>query len=259
MRTNKFVESALGVKTSEALARRIDDLLPTLPEDLRRIGRKSSTEVPPVVGGRTVTGYVSTRAVDRDGEIVLPEGIELDEYRLNPVVLFGHNVDAPAGKCLWIKADEVGLVAKSQFPIRPKSYTGTEWLPDFVYSMIEADVLRGFSIGFLPLEAREPTEDELAQPGGDRLRRVITRALLVEFSIVSVPSNPLSLIDQIGKGWGWEHWGIKVIGKVKPKQSPKPKPEVKKLPPADPFKGWSMNPEDIADEVVKRLSKRWEI
>src|SRR6266545_5196287 len=130
--------------------------------------------------------------MDRDRDIVVPEGIELDDFRRNPIVLYGHNRDAPVGKCLWVKPDARGLVAKTLYTARPKNYVG-EWLPDFVYSMVAADVLRGKSITFIPTEVRDPEAAELAEFPDTQC--VITRAMLIEYSVVSVPCNPLALVE----------------------------------------------------------------
>ena len=40
---------------------------------------------------RSVIATISTLAVDRDGEVVLPEGMDNTHFKLNPVVTFGHN------------------------------------------------------------------------------------------------------------------------------------------------------------------------
>lgn len=253
----KLVESSLGVRTTEAVARRVDELLPTLPAELRSIRRKDATDGTQAVETttRTATGFVSTRAVDRDFEIVEPAGIDLDQYRANPVVLFGHDQDRPCGKSLWIKATGEGLIAKTFFQPRPASYEG-EWLPDFVFSMIAADVLRGFSIGFLPLDIREPTREELeAEP---RLQRVITRALLVEYSVVAVPSNPAALVSAVGKGLSLKGWNWTTVRKGSSTGSKrKPGPNYKNLKlPAPP--SFSFDPERIAEEAVKNILRKWE-
>ena len=44
---------------------------------------------------RSITQYVSTHSVDRDNDIVLAKGIDLKNYRKNPVVLFNHQRALP--------------------------------------------------------------------------------------------------------------------------------------------------------------------
>lgn len=243
----KTVESPLGIRTTEATARKLDRLLKTLPTD-HTFRRKSAT-VPAEVSAdqRTDVSAITTRAMDRDREIVLPDGVELEDYRQNPIVLFGHDHNRPCGKCLWIKATPDGLTAKTRYPDRPSKFAG-EWLPDFVFSMVQADVLRGKSIGFLPLEMREPDEDELkAYPD---CRNVISRCLLLEYSVVSVPSNPQALCEAVGKGIGWDHWGLKVVGKVK-----KAKPTLKKFD----YRQVIPDVNTVADAAFKNILRAWEV
>ena len=216
MKKTKVVECSLGCKTSEGMARRIDAVLPTIPNELRRLATKAATTTEVSGSERTDVSVITTSTPDRDREIVLASGIELDEYRANPIVLFSHNQDIPCGRCLWIKPTESGLTAKSHYPQRPAEYVG-EWNPDYVFSLILAEVLKGKSIGFLPLEIRDPEIEEL-QLYPD-LERVITRSLLVEYSVVSCPSNPRALIEAINKGiTTQERWGIETIGRVKEKK-----------------------------------------
>ena len=40
---------------------------------------------------RASVDYITTRAVDRDHEIILPEGGVLDHYRNHPIVLWAHD------------------------------------------------------------------------------------------------------------------------------------------------------------------------
>lgn len=215
----KLVTSDCGAVVSEDMARHLDSLKKDLPQEctFRRKGAigEGLTLDP---GSRTDVSTITNTAVDRDFEIVDPKGIDLSHYRLNPVVLYGHSSDRPCGKALWVKETPAGITAKSYYPARPDKHQG-EWLPDFVWGMIQADVLRGKSIGFLPLELREPTEEE-SQKGA---KLVISKSLLCEFSVVSVPSNPEALVQAISKGLKPETLGTtwKVLGKAKKKATPR--------------------------------------
>lgn len=256
-----MVECSIGLKVIEKTARMIDELVKDLPKtksyEFKRKGVVAETEVDAIT--RTDTSYITTRAVDRDGEIIDPDGIQLDEYRGNPIVLYGHDFDRPTGKCLWIKPSKDGLLAKSLYTERPEKYVG-EFLPDFVWAMVQADVLRGKSIGALPVECRDPTPEETAL--NPNLWNVITKCILLEYSVVSVPSNPTALIETIGKGIGWEHWGFKVIKEAPTPKIKEPKPVKKKPVNIDwtkELKSITLDPTRIADEAVKRILGRWEI
>lgn len=235
-----LVESSLGTKTTEGMARKIDELLPTIPSELRTVKKKFSSETK-AEGERSDISVITTSDPDRDQEIVVADGLLLDDYRANPVVLFSHDQCRPCGTCQWIKPKDQKLVARTLYPKRPAEYEG-EWLADYVHALVVADVLKGKSIGFLPLEIRDPDEEELAKY--PNLQRVITSGLLVEYSCVSVPANPKALVEAINKGLtSLERMGIPVIGKV-----------TRRKPKAKPF-----DPQEIADAVYKKLMSKWEV
>ena len=249
-----MVQCDLGIKTLESTARKVDQILKTLPKtDAYRFRHKSSlnpvTEIETV--NRTEISTITTSVMDRDRDIVLANGIELSDFQLNPIVLYSHERTRPVGRALWIKAEGDGLKAKTEYTTRPKKYEG-EWFPDFVFSMIQADVLRGKSIGFLPLEIREPEIDEIELYPD--VQCVIVKSLLLEFSVVSVPSNPFALLEEIGKGIGLDHWQFKVL---KTPQPVKPKPELKvKITKIEPRRA---NPEKIANLAWQKFEERWSI
>jgi HK97 family phage prohead protease len=149
---------------------------------------------------RTVVARISTTAVDRDGDVVLPSGLKLQEYRKNPVVLLNHdNGSLPIGKALSVQRDRDTVVAKVQFAERPAEHPeGAEWVPDTILSLFKQKVLRAFSVGFMPLDMRDANEKD-RKKFGDHVRRVITDWNLLEFSVVPVPANQDALAVQVAK------------------------------------------------------------
>jgi len=132
-----------------------------------------------------IVSYITTKTKDRDNEIVDPEGAILDDYRKNPVVLWGHNYTArelPLGKNLWIKKDNKGLIAKTQYYLKD----------DFakrVYEYRKDGFPLAESIGFIPLDW-EDFDNEKDVKANDGARRKYNKWLLLEYSDVVVPSNP---------------------------------------------------------------------
>lgn len=247
----KTVESSLGVHVPEQVARHIDGVLKTLPRDsryeYRRKGSIASTIE--VVGERTDVSKITTNVMDRDFEIVVPEGIDRSQYDLNRIVLFGHDQNKPVGKALWVRHEGNGLSAKTVYTKRPKDYVG-EWLPDFAWAMVQAEVLKGRSIGFLPLEVTDSTEEERAVNPG--LKQVIRKSLLLEFSLVSVPSNPLALVDAIGKGLAMSHWKMEFTGtNVKRKRAERQMVEA--------LERIRLDPNRVTELAIKSLLEKWEV
>ena len=89
----------------------------------------------------SIISYISTKNPDYIGDTVDPKGLELKRLPngqpKKPVVLWNHNDNIPAvGKCLWIKEDGEGLLAKTQFANtelgRDLEYLyGNEFITDF--------------------------------------------------------------------------------------------------------------------------------
>jgi len=143
---------------------------------------------------RTVTATITTSAVDRDGEVVLPSGINLDNYLKNPVVLWAHNSsETPIGKALWLKANTKRIAAKVQFPP-----VGVSQKADEVYELFKLGFLNAFSIGFIPTKSERPTSEEVrSRPAWAEASRIFHESELLEFSAVPVPANPQALATEV--------------------------------------------------------------
>ncbi len=141
---------------------------------------------------RAVVGTITTNRVDRDGEVVDPAGAVLDDYRKNPVVMYGHDYHSlPIGKNIWVKAtkDGHGLVAKTEYANHAQA--------DEIYQYRKDGFPLGQSIGFAPIE----WEDHKKGAMEDGRRRTYTKWALLEYSDVPIPANPDALQLAISKGW----------------------------------------------------------
>lgn len=180
-----------------------------------------------IEGERAAIGYASTRGLDRDHEIMVPEGAILDPFRLNPVVMWAHNyAEPPTGKITAMDIDDQGLKVKRVYADTAR---GNE-----VWNLIKADVLRAMSIGFIPTEWVEAdgagwdvTVQQLCKQWGvdpeafAECERIYTKWVLLEVSDVPVPSNPMALTESVAKGLSPDM--RKAIGQ---KEQPEEKPAV---------------------------------
>jgi hypothetical protein len=204
----------LGFPMTDRVARALDAVLGALPKSPEHAYRhlvvtKAPTELSP--GERSDVSWVSTECVDRTGEVVRAQGMDDAQFQLNPVVTLGHNYDLPpVGRSLWRRrvrdgappAGTVGVKAKTHYPPRPAGWpAGEPWLPDNVFALVQAGLLQGKSIGFLPLEAHVPDPAEAEANGwGDGVRLVIDRWLLLEYACVTLPANQEALVEAVSKG-----------------------------------------------------------
>lgn len=197
-----IVEGAFGLRMPETSARYLDDLLKTLPQEQRTLKRKtglvSSSEFMP--GEKADVSWITTDDIDREGEVILPDGLDLVQYQSNPVVLWNHEGSAPIGKAQWIKRAGNGIKAKTVYATRPETHVG-EWLPDTIFALVQQEVLKGRSIGFIPVEMVAPSlEHTKARPEWAKANCLITKSVLFEYSVVSVPCNGAALQEAVSKG-----------------------------------------------------------
>lgn len=145
---------------------------------------------------RTVPFICSTPTVDRYGDVIKQDGWNLDFYKRNPVVLYGHDSHGlPIGK-----AQEVGYVKGNLYALMEFATAQQFPFADTVFQLIAGGFLNAVSVGFIPLEWEfirgEADPDNGYQP---IIGREYTKCELLENSVVTVPANPEALV--IGRGY----------------------------------------------------------
>lgn len=117
----------------------------------------------------------STDTVDRHGERILVSAWKLDNYKKNPIILFGHDawsLENAIGKAVAIEIQENKLVIDVVF-------SQANDRAQKVKAMVEEGILNMVSVGFIPKKIE--TIDGIP---------TITEAELLEVSIVQIPANP---------------------------------------------------------------------
>jgi len=159
-------------------------------------------------GERAAVRYVNTADVDRDNEIVVPDGLQTKDFLKSPSVLYAHNYRGlPIGRDIWLKLIKgKGWLAKT---IYAKHELATD-----VYNLVKDKFLNTNSIGFIPLESVKPdnkkwdkVKAKLTSEYGikekliDKVSRIYTNSILLEHSDVPIPSNINALNIAVGKGF----------------------------------------------------------
>lgn len=127
----------------------------------------------------------STEKSDSHGDTIQADGWQLDSFKSNPVLLFGHDQRAlPVGVVtnVFIKNNE--LIADVDFTEAAK-------IDDFaakVAAFVKAGILKAVSVGFQALEY-EPRYENNEFMGFN-----FTKQVLKEISIVPVPANDEALL-----------------------------------------------------------------
>jgi HK97 family phage prohead protease len=118
---------------------------------------------------------VSTNAIDAHGERIDIDGIDIKDYKKNPVVLWGHDgFNLPIAKATKIWKESGKLMARAKFYLKD----------DFarkVYEYIVDGYLNAVSIGGM---VKDWGEDGIT----------IKSLLMKEFSVVSIPANQEALV-----------------------------------------------------------------
>jgi HK97 family phage prohead protease len=146
-----------------------------MPQPIYKQARRANDE--------SHTFILSDETRDRYGDIVMASGWQLAAFRKNPVALYAHDSAAlPIGRWRDVQVDGKKLVGTLEL-----AETGTPAATptvEAIRSLLDQKILKSVSVGFLPLEA-EPLDKENPWDG---LR--VTKAELVECSLVPVPANP---------------------------------------------------------------------
>lgn len=142
---------------------------------------------------RKATFVISTDEIDRTGEVV-EQSWDLENYKKNPIVLFGHDASKPGyvlGKATEIVADKDGdkniTLGTVQF-----AEEGTSEDADTVWKLVKQGILRTVSVGFIPHTFKKLADDDDTD--------VLADNELLEFSIVPIPANPSAVALALGDG-----------------------------------------------------------
>ncbi len=165
--------------------------------------RKSfETEILDVAPGRReVVACISTAAIDRDAEVVLPHGLIKKHYG-GLTVFYDHDTAKPLGVTQWVKQADGRVLAKY------RASDKTQLARD-MFALAQDGVLKSYSIGFLPRAYSAPTPEELRlRPELKDARRVYRQWELLEFSLVGIAANPEATMLAISKKVSPQTWAV---------------------------------------------------
>lgn len=127
-------------------------------------------------------GVASTPSTDRMGDVVEPKGAK---FTLPMPLLWQHRGDEPIGLVTWAKVTAAGIAVKGKIEKDLLPRIAEAW------TLIRAGLVRGLSIGFLPLDS-EPLDKE--HPWGPQR---FTSWDWMELSAVTIPANAEANIQTI--------------------------------------------------------------
>jgi HK97 family phage prohead protease len=125
---------------------------------------------------------LSDETPDRMGDVIRADGWQLDNFRKNPIALFGHRADFPIG--IWSRLRVEDGALRGLLTLAPQ---GTSSRLDEIRRLVKVHILPAVSVGFSPIESRPRGA---GAPGGI----LFEKQELVEASLVAIPANPNALI-----------------------------------------------------------------
>lgn len=199
-------EGPLGFPLTDRQAIALDAILKALPKDEAFRYRKAAiargpSEVLP--GERSDVSWITTEDPDRTREVVRARGMNDSQFKLNPLVTLQHAYSLPPiGRSLWRKVVRdgpmQGVKAKTQYPVKPEGWQGI-WPADVALSLVQADLLRGKSIGFLPTKVHAPDVSERQTNGWKDVDLVIDEWILLEYACTFLPAQQNALVEAVSK------------------------------------------------------------
>jgi HK97 family phage prohead protease len=155
---------------------------------------KSATPDEVTLGGeagedsRRATFTISSSAPDRESDTISVAGWSTDNYKRNPVVLWGHDQSAlPVGRVTNLFSDGNTLKAEVEF-----ATADVNPVAEMVYQGVKKGFIKATSVGFQPIEWQI---NEERQKSGSVPPVDFTKTELLELSIVNVPANAEALLE----------------------------------------------------------------
>jgi len=162
--------------------------------EIKKLFTKGMVEEIEEDGVKTKLFVASDEVEDRQGEVIMQDGWELDSFKQNPVIQWAHNPSEPTIG----RAEKIGfknINGKKKLVYEPKFHRKTP-MSNYIADLVEEGYIKASSVGFKPLE-----QDE----------NKYTKAELLEISFVNVPANQNALSLGLTKGYS-----AKVIKEVMP-------------------------------------------
>lgn len=132
---------------------------------------------------REITGMATTPEPDRVGDVVEPMGVKFS----NPLpLLWQHRHDSPVGTVKFGKPTKSGIPFTATLPNIAEAGPLKEMV-DMAWQAVKAQLVRGVSIGFRPLEYA------YLEGGGIRF----SECEVYELSLVTIPCNASATIQSI--------------------------------------------------------------
>lgn len=140
---------------------------------------------------RQIRVIAASGRADRTGDIVNVEGIELANFKKNPIILWAHDhYGLPIARAVDIRVESGKLTMLLEFASK-EVYE----FADTVYKLVKGGFLKGVSIGARVLEA-----EWILDKNEEIIGRKFNKLELLELSVVAIPADSKALITAVKSG-----------------------------------------------------------
>jgi hypothetical protein len=152
-------------------------------------------------GENVIPWVLSDATPDRMGDVISPDGWDLEHFRKNPVIMWGHggggvlDGDEPIGRAEKVRVEKGKLVADIRFAVEESDRAARK------FRLANSGYIKAGSVGFKPkVVERVDDEDERRKLGLGKFGVLYRSQELLEFSLVAVPANPHALQQSVKAG-----------------------------------------------------------
>jgi len=147
---------------------------------------------------RVIRFKASDDTLDRQQEVILPDGWVFDDFVKNPVMMQFHDYSTwPIGKVVGVGVVDNALYVDGEFD--PPEIDESA---DMIFQKIKHGSVRAGSVGFIPQEVVVP--DSATRSLFDRYpkaKRIYAKQELLEWTICPIPANPNALAAGLQKSY----------------------------------------------------------
>lgn len=146
------------------------------------------------------TATITAETLDRDGEVLIPSGMNSKEFDRNPVLFWNHDYAKPVGRAVGLKRRDRDIVGEFVFAKKPDGYVG-EFFPEVAAALVGQGIVNAVSVGYVPEEGgvRKATDIDRKRYG-TATTTIFSRWKLLEVSLAPLQANPDALITAVRKG-----------------------------------------------------------
>ena len=133
-------------------------------------------------GSRDFTARITVEQMDRDREVLLPQGMDPTDFKKTGAIFWNHDYDRPIGHGDNLTKGDDHWSSDGHIMKRPDDWAGGEFFPDLAWEFVSQVPNAGISVGFMEIEGRAPSKKD-KELYGSMVSWTVTKWKLLEWSV----------------------------------------------------------------------------